>query len=284
VNCPGPRTKRGQRPATGVARSAGLFLPPVASAAVIEPMTTEAVVVTFDVYAAELRAAIREAPLLAPFFGAPSQGVDLTVAYCAYLKVTEGYIRCTVPALRAAGRALAGGDDVDRRWSEILLGVAVEETDTEAGTGHEQWATDDMRAVGGPPALVAASTPLAVDRYRRFMVDDALAHPYGVFGAKGVFEHLAIAVAAEFAAGLLASGIPNIAQGVRFISTHGVLDVQHVRHGDGLIRTITDSSKLMQIVEGAIVSREAYYGFLAAMGELYAHFAPGNASSAPEVA
>jgi hypothetical protein len=64
---------------------------------------------------------------------------------------------------------------------------------------------------------------------------------------------------------------------VRFISTHGVLDVEHVRQGDGLIRTITDPAKLAQIVEGAIVSREAFYGFLAAMGEMYAHFAPGDA-------
>jgi hypothetical protein len=132
-----------------------------------------------------------------------------------------------------------------------------------------------MRAIGAPEALVTADPPRAVDgRYRRYMVEDARQHPYGSLGAKGVLEHLAITVADEFAAGLLRSGIPNIESGIRFISSHGVLDIEHVRHGDQLIRTIERPSKLGQVLEGAMVTREAFHSFLTAIEEVYDRWAP----------
>ena len=100
------------------------------------------------------------------------------------------------------------------------------------------------------------------------MVDDAALHPYGALGAKGVLEHLAVSIADEFATRLRQSRIENIDKGIRFISSHGVLDIEHVRLGDESIRSIRSPANLEQILDGAIVTREAYHGFINGMEDL----------------
>jgi hypothetical protein len=176
--------------------------------------------------------------------------------------------------LRASSQALQSGEIEDRRWSEIFLVDAHEEMDPGGDYGHELWARDDMRAVGAPEEFAVSSLPNAVvRRYQQFMVEDAELHPYGSLGAKGVLEHLAVSVADTFEKGLRQSGIDGIDKGTKFISSHGVLDIEHVRLGDELIRSIEMSEKLKQVLEGAMVTREAYHGFVAGMEDLYEQWA-----------
>lgn len=131
-----------------------------------------------------------------------------------------------------------------------------------------------MRAVGAPDGFIAAPPPDAGRRDGEFMIDDAGRHPYGTLGAKGVLEHLAITVAEDFRIGLLRSGIANIENGVRFVSSHGTLDVEHVRDGDAVIRSLTSPEKLQQVADGTAVTRDAYRAFLDAMAELHDEWAP----------
>src|SRR6185295_18352913 len=135
----------------------------------------------------------------------------------------------TVPALRAAGEALRGGDDEDRAWSSQFLDYASGETDGPSERGHHIWARDDMRALGAPPEMIDAPPHPGAVLYRKYFVDDVDRHPYAILGAKGVLEHFAIRVSDDVARGIVESGIPRAANATSFFRNHGVIDVEHVR-------------------------------------------------------
>ena len=103
--------------------------------------------------------ALRTHAPLRPFFTGDFSGTtveDRRGAYLRLLKVTADYVAYSVPMLRAAGDALRCGDDEDRVWSEIFLGYARDETDTDGDYGHHIWARDDMIALGAPETLLDA--------------------------------------------------------------------------------------------------------------------------------
>lgn len=218
-------------------------------------------VATFDNEARLLDATLRQHPRLRPLFTHALDGVDrdeLTRAYLALLKLKADYVRFTVPALRAAGEALRGGDAEDRRWSELFLGYAAGETDTAGDYGHHHWAFDDMRALGASPALLDAPPSASAIVYGRFFVDAAPAHPYAILGAKGVLEHFSIRVSDDVVRGVIDSGIVNGKDAVTFFRHHGVLDIEHVREGDRNLGQLADAGKRFQVLEGAYFTSGAY--------------------------
>src|SRR5262249_41553384 len=148
------------------------------------------------------------------------------------LKVSADYVQYTVPALRASGRALRGGDAIDRRWSEIFLAYATDETDESDGGGHHLWAREDMLALGAPRELVNAPPDIGAVLSGKYFVDDAARPPYAILGAKGVLEHAAVRTAGALARGVADSGIHNGENATRFFHSHGLLDLEHVREGD----------------------------------------------------
>lgn len=174
------------------------------------------------------------------------------------LKLSADYSQYTVPALRAAGEVLRGGDAIDRRWSELFLGYAVDETDVEIDHGHHTWAHDDMAALGAPSELIAAPPHPSALAYGAYFIEDARHHPYAILGAKGVLEHTAIRTADDIARGVLDSGIPGAAGATRFFHHHGVLDIDHVREGDRHLQGIEGAARCRQIVAGAYFTSGTY--------------------------
>ncbi len=217
----------------------------------------------FEIESRSLDALLRQHLLLRPLFTRSFWGVETSAlrhAYLHLLKLSADYVQYTVPALRAAGRALRDGDTEDQRWSRLFLGYAADETDTDsdASHGHHVWARDDMRALGAPDELIDAPPHPAAALYGRYFVDDAALHPYAILGAKGVLEHWAIRSADDLARGVLDSGIPHAENATRFLHHHGVLDVQHVREGDRNLRQLAGSDKRRQILEGAYMTSGTY--------------------------
>lgn len=215
----------------------------------------------FELESRSLDALLRGHPLLKPLFTRNFQDVDASAlrrGYLHLLKITADYVQYTVPALRAAGWALRGGDAIDRRWSEIFLAYAADETEENGGNGHHLWAREDMTALGAPRELLDAPTHPSAVLYGKYFVDDAARHPYAILGAKGVLEHSAVRTAEDLARGVLDSGIPHAEKATRFFRYHGVLDVDHVREGDRNLQQLEDVSKRRQITEGAYFTTGTY--------------------------
>jgi hypothetical protein len=206
-------------------------------------------------------AELRRHPMLAPLFTLDFTGCDLDQlrqAYVAFLKMHGDYVRYTVPALRAAGEALAGGDADDREWSAFLLGYATGETDTEQDTGHEAWIRDDIMALDPPASVLDAPAHPAAICYGQYFVGEAAHHPYAILGAKGVLEHLSIVAGDDLVRGVLASGIPNGDKAVRFAREHSSIDIDHVREGDQNLGRLAGAARRSQVLQGAYFTSGVY--------------------------
>jgi hypothetical protein len=215
----------------------------------------------FELEGKLLDATLRQHPQLRTLFSRDFRGADsnaIKQTYLQLLKVSADYVQYTVPALRAAGHAVRDGDDEDRRWSELLLDYATEETDEEADRGHHLWARDDMKALGASQDLLNAPTHPSAILYRKFFVDNAHHHPYAILGAKGVLEHLSLHIADDVVRGVMESGIANAENATTFFRHHGVLDIDHVREGDRNLGRLEREHKYAQIVEGAYFTSGTY--------------------------
>jgi pyrroloquinoline quinone (PQQ) biosynthesis protein C len=215
----------------------------------------------FELESRSLDSLLRGHPHLRPLFTRNFQGIDanaLRRAYLQLLKISADYVQYTVPALRAAGEALRDGDATDRRWSELFLSYATDETDENGGKGHHLWAREDMAALGAPREVIDAPTHPSAVLYGQYFVEDAARHPYAILGAKGVLEHAAVRTADDLARGIADSGIPQAENATRFFRHHGVLDVDHVREGDRNLQHLEGVSKRRQITEGAYVTTGTY--------------------------
>lgn len=228
-------------------------------------MDTMLLVELFDREAALLEATLRGHPRIGRLFDRdPSR--DASALRCAYLdllKLKADYVVHTVPALRAAGRALANGDAEDRAWSRVFLGYAHGETDDDGGYGHHVWAFDDMRALGATEERITAPPTPHASLYGRYFVEEAERHPYAILGAKGVLEHFSLRVSDDIVRGVLESGVANAADAVSFFRHHGVLDVDHVREGDRNLDRLLDPSKRAHVVEGSYFTSGAYRSMVA---------------------
>jgi hypothetical protein len=222
-------------------------------------MDIQSLVSVFEREGDLLDATLRQHPRLNPLFSRRFEAASshaLRQAYLELLKLKIDYVRYTVPALHAAGRALGAGDDEDRWWSERLLGYASDETADDAG--HHTWARNDMRALGAPPELLEAPPHPGALLYRRYFIDDVGRHPYAILGAKGVLELFSVRISDDIVAGILASGIANAEHATSFFAHHGVLDVEHVRAGNRYLERLEHPDKRAQVVEGAYFTSGTY--------------------------
>jgi hypothetical protein len=230
-------------------------------------MADDNLIALLDVEAAALEVSLRQHPALRPFFSLDFSGTTVTErrdAYVRLLKMKADYVRHSVPMLRAAGLALQKkkDDDVDRAWSELFLGYAQDEVDTEHDYGHHVWAINDMRALGASEELIEAPAHPSVAVYAQYLVDDAALHPYAILGTKGVLEHLSIRMSDDLVKGVLASGMENAENAVSFFHHHGILDVDHVRGGDRNLDRIKNPSKRFDVLQGAFFTSGCYRAML----------------------
>jgi hypothetical protein len=216
----------------------------------------------FEIESGTLNTALRQHAHLRPLFSRDFKGVDLNalkLSYLQLLKMSADYVQFTCPAFRAAGQALSGGDEDDRRWSKVFLEYSDGETDEEQGYGHEVWAHNDMKALGASPSLLDASPHASVLLYGEYFVNEAARHPYAILGAKGVLEHLSIIASDDIADGMLKSRIAGAEKATTFVRHHGVLDIEHVREGDrNLERSLKDARKIRQVFEGVCFTSTVY--------------------------
>ncbi|WP_345740383.1 AMP-binding protein [Halomonas getboli] len=184
----------------------------------------------------------REWLLDTPMMTRAMQGEVGREEYLAFLGQAYHHVRFTVPLMMACGARLP-----DRLgW---LRGALVEYIEEEYG--HEQWILDDIRAAGGDPEAAAAATPDPATTLMVAYVRDQIEHgnPVAFFGMVQVLEGTSTAVATRAAEQLQASlELPDDA--VRYLSSHGSLDVGHLAFFEKLIDRLEEDD-LNAVIEAA---------------------------------
>ncbi|TFH87074.1 iron-containing redox enzyme family protein [Billgrantia azerbaijanica] len=172
--------------------------------------------------------------------------------YLAFLGQAYHHVRFTVPLMMACGSRLPERLDWLR---DALVAYIAEEH------GHEQWILDDIRAAGGDPDAATQAAPHPATRLLVAAVRDAIAHgnPVGFFGMVQVLEGTSTALATQAAERLQASlDLPDDA--VRYLTSHGSLDIGHLAFFEGLVnrltgedlRAVIDTARLVYRLYGAM--------------------------------
>ena len=172
--------------------------------------------------------------------------------YLAFLGQAYHHVRFTVPLMMACGARLP-----DRlEWLRTALVEYIEEEH-----GHEQWILDDIRAAGGDAAAAAARPADPATRLMVAAVRDEIehGHPVGFFGMVQVLEGTSTALATQAAERLQASlDLPD--EAVRYLTSHGSLDIGHLAFFEGLVNrleeqdlaAVIDTAKLVYRLYGAM--------------------------------
>ncbi len=159
--------------------------------------------------------------------------------YLAYLAQAYHHVRHTVPLMQAARAGLADRLDLVAALDDYIA----EET------GHEHWILDDIRAAGGDPDAVAASTPAPETAA---MVEHAYrtireGNPVAFFGMVFVLEGTSIALAQQGAEAVRSSlGLPP--EAFRYLTSHGALDQEHMRFFERLVNRLDDPADQLAIL------------------------------------
>lgn len=162
--------------------------------------------------------------------------------YLAFLGQAYHHVRFTVPLMMACGARLS-----ERLgWLRSALVEYIEEEH-----GHEQWILDDIRAAGGDAQAAAEAEPDPATRLMVSHVRDVIEHgnPVGFLGMVQVLEGTSTAIATRAAEGLQASlGLPDDA--VRYLTSHGSLDIGHLAFFEGLVNRL-DEEDLAAVIDTA---------------------------------
>lgn len=163
--------------------------------------------------------------------------------YRRFLEQAYHHVKHTVPLLMACGARLP-----ERLgW---LRAAVIEYIAEEAG--HEEWILDDLAACGGDAEAVRAGAPAAATELMIAYAYDTIArvHPAGFFGMVLVLEGSSTALALN-AAAALAEHLGVERRALRYLSSHGQLDQQHMAFFAGLMDRLDDPADQAAVVHAA---------------------------------
>ncbi|MCE2949086.1 MAG: TenA family transcriptional regulator [bacterium] len=198
--------------------------------------------------------------LAAPVLGDALAGRVGLAQYVHFLQQAYHHVKHTVPLLMACGARLPDRHAVLRR-------AIIEYIEEEAG--HEEWILDDIVACGGNRDLARDSTPgLEAELMVAHAYDwIARSNPVGFFGMVHVLEGTSVAIATASAASLSRSlGLP--ASAFTYLTSHGSLDLEHVRMFGLLMDGLDDPDDQAAIVHVARVMYRLYGGLFRALSDV----------------
>jgi pyrroloquinoline quinone (PQQ) biosynthesis protein C len=181
--------------------------------------------------------------------------------YISYLTNVFHYARHSATVI-----ALAGARAVQRHpeLARYLMRHADEEL------GHEQWALDDLAALGVPPDIVLATRPVpacaAMIGYEYYIAGHA--NPVGLFGwlytLEAMGDDLGTRIAQAIGPQLQATG----GRGLKFLAGHGEADHEHTADLTRMIAAhLTDPTDRADVDHVADVVGELYVGMFRQIGE-----------------
>jgi pyrroloquinoline quinone (PQQ) biosynthesis protein C len=123
-------------------------------------------------------------------------------------------------------------------------------------SGHEQWVTNDLEAVGVRQATLLAHQPalttLALTGYNYWAADRR--DPCSVLGMMYTLEVIASVYGGTFAEAIRGSLLLEGDRGVSFISSHATMDAEHMAELRQVLNTVDDEAAREAIVESTLVN------------------------------
>lgn len=163
--------------------------------------------------------------------------------YLHYLAEAYYHVRHTVPLLSLARDNLAKAD----QWLVPSFDEYIAEE-----SGHEEWILDDIRNAGGDAEKVRHGTPrMATELMVAYAYDYVTrVNPVGFFGMVLVLEGTSTALATAGAGALMKSlKLPESC--FHYLTSHGSLDLEHMRFFEGLMDRIENPKHQAAIVHMA---------------------------------
>lgn len=164
-------------------------------------------------------------------------------SYIAYLEQAYHHVKHTVPLMMAAGSRLP-------QSKEYLREALVEYVEEEVG--HQEWILNDIKHAGGDAEAVRRGEPnVATEMMVAYAYDYvSRVNPVGFFGMVFVLEGTSIQLATNVAKTLQASlGLPENC--FSYLSSHGSLDLEHMRFYENLVNQIDDRDDQLAIIHVA---------------------------------
>lgn len=163
--------------------------------------------------------------------------------YIAYLTEAYHHVRHTVRFLMAMGARLPD----DKKWLHDAISEYIDEE-----KGHEEWILNDIAAAGGDKEAARRATPNLETQVLVAYNYDYIArkNPVGFLGMVFMLESTSIQIATAGAEAIQKGlGLPKTA--FTYLTSHGALDIQHMKFFEGLVSQITDPADQAAIIEVA---------------------------------
>lgn len=171
------------------------------------------------------------------------EGRMSTDQYAAFLCQAYHHVKHTVPLFMAVGSRLRD----DQEWLRVAVAEYVQEE-----IGHQEWILNDIAACGFDSEKARHSVP---NRATELMVGygyhvaDRL-NPLGFFGMVHVLEGTSISVA-DSAAAAIAQSTGLSKKAFSYLSSHGALDIEHVKFFQDLMNNIESEKDQQWIIHCA---------------------------------
>jgi pyrroloquinoline quinone (PQQ) biosynthesis protein C len=192
----------------------------------------------------------RDALLAIPFIRDGAAGRLRRIDYVAFLTQAYHHVKHTLPLLMACGARLPERLE----WLRTAMTEYVKEE-----TGHQEWILNDIRACGGDAEAVRGAQPdIAVEIMVAYAYDViARVSPVGFLGMVLVLEGTSTAVATR-AAEALQRSLRLPATAFTYLTSHGALDVDHVKFYASLVNRLHDSEDRKTLAHCARVFYRLY--------------------------
>ena len=143
-----------------------------------------------------------------------------------------------------------------------LRGAVAEYIEEEIG--HDEWILDDLATCGADREAVRRSQPAAATELMIAYAYDTIQrrNPVGFFGMVLVLEGTSKALALN-AAAALAQHLGVDRKGLRYLSSHGQLDQEHVNFYESLMNRLDDADDRAAVIHAA----RMFYGLYGAIFE-----------------
>lgn len=185
----------------------------------------------------------RNALLGVPLIQKALRGEVTRAAYIEFLTQAYHHVRHTVPLLMTSGARMP------QRLS-WLRDAIVEYIDEE--TGHDEWILADIDAAGGDAAAVRDGAPSAATELMVAYAYDGITrrNPVVFFGMAHVLEGTSVQLASQ-AAGVLRQSLDLPQKAFTYLTSHGLLDIEHTKTFADLVNRLDASEDRSDILHAA---------------------------------
>ncbi len=187
--------------------------------------------------------ASRNAFLSIPIIQRALRGEVVREEYLAFLQQAYHHVRQTVSLMMGMGYHLP-----ERlRWMQPAVAEYIEEE-----IGHDEWILDDIAASGGDAAAARRAMPMPATEMMVAYAHDTIrrGNPVGFLGMVFVLEGISAALA-TLAADAIGQALDLPRTALRYLTSHGALDQQHVGFYQSLVNRLDDDVDQRALIHAA---------------------------------